>query len=143
MEKYFGHKFFDSVVLQTYGIDKESSKTIIQKFKKSLAEFIKNYNELLVQEFEQVQKLKQEENLKYEESTSYFVKEFNSLWTEVQLAKSKFDSSVTLRCLQRVDQIQTEFYQQKRTLQQQLSEAIQTKLNPSTESRRKIFQLLD
>jgi len=55
------------------------------------------------------------------------------------LAKSKFDSSVTLRCLQRVDQIQTEFYQQKRALQQQLSEAIQTKLNPSTESRRKIF----
>lgn len=58
MEKYFGQKFFDSVVLQTYGIDKDASKTIIQKFKKSLAEFIKNYNELLVQEFEQVQKLK-------------------------------------------------------------------------------------
>ena len=83
MEKYFGQKFFDSVVLKAYGIDKEASKTIIQKFKKSLAEFIKNYNELLVQEFEQVKKLKQEENLKFEESTSYFVKEFNSLWTEV------------------------------------------------------------
>ncbi len=45
-------------MLQTYGIDKEASKIIIQRFKKSLAEFIKNYNELVVQEFEQVQILK-------------------------------------------------------------------------------------
>lgn len=53
-----------------------------------------------------MQKLKAEECLKYKDSSSYFVKEYNNLWTEVQLAKTKAESSVTLRCLQRVDEIE-------------------------------------
>lgn len=83
MEIQFGKKFFDFVVLQTYGLDKETSKAIIYRFQKSLAEFQKSCKEMIQQQIQNIQELKATENLKYEESASYFVKEFNRLWADL------------------------------------------------------------